>query len=116
MDPITSRETPAQHAGRVSGTHRADGVASRGFDRVVRNACSACPDEFPAPTRGDTAGLRLRNSGVKRCTHRYNGDVAHLDPTLAQKFFDVAVGEPLPQIPPEGDDDDLGREPKTLER
>jgi hypothetical protein len=42
--------------------------------------------------------------------------VVHLDPTLAQKFFDVAAGEPVPQIPPQGEDGDLGREPKTLER
>jgi hypothetical protein len=43
-------------------------------------------------------------------------DVVHLDPTLTEEFFDIAVGEPLPPIPAHGEDDDLRWEPETLER
>ncbi len=35
----------------------------RGPDRVARNACSACPDEFSAPTRKDGTFGRV----ARRC-------------------------------------------------
>jgi hypothetical protein len=43
-------------------------------------------------------------------------DVIDVDPTVTQEFFDVAVRQSVPQIPAQGEDDDLGREPKTDER
>jgi hypothetical protein len=42
--------------------------------------------------------------------------VVHIDPTLGQELFDVAVREPEPQVPAEGEHNDLGREPETPER
>jgi hypothetical protein len=36
-----------------------------------------------------------------------DGHVVDLDSTLGHEFFDVAVREPVPQIPPQGEDDDL---------
>ena len=42
-------------------------------------------------------------------------DVIDLDATFTEQFFDVAVGEPVPQVPPYGEDDDLRREPKPDE-
>ena len=44
-----------------------------------------------------------------------DGDVIDLDPTLTEQFFDIAIRESIPQIPAHGEDDDLGREPKTGE-
>ena len=43
-------------------------------------------------------------------------DVVDLDPTLTEQFLDRAVGDPVPQIPAHGKDDDLRREPKDFER
>jgi hypothetical protein len=43
------------------------------------------------------------------------GHMIDLEPTIRQ-LFDVAVGEPEPQIPAHREDDDLGWEPEALER
>jgi len=40
-------------------------------------------------------------------------DVIDLDPTLTQQLLHVAIGEPIPQIPAHGEDDDLRREPEA---
>jgi hypothetical protein len=45
-----------------------------------------------------------------------DGDVVDFNPALIEELFDVAVGEPVPQIPTQGEDDDLGREPEPGER
>ena len=45
-----------------------------------------------------------------------DGDVVDLDPTLGEELFDVAVGEPIPQIPTHSKDDDLRWEPEPFER
>ena len=45
-----------------------------------------------------------------------DGDVVDLDPTLTEEFLDVSIGEPVPQIPAQGEDDDLRWEPEALER
>jgi hypothetical protein len=45
-----------------------------------------------------------------------DGDVVDPDPTLAEELLHVAVRQPVPQIQPHGEDDNLGREPKALER
>jgi hypothetical protein len=42
--------------------------------------------------------------------------VIDLDPTLGQELFDVAVGEPEPQIPTHREDDHLAWEPEPGER
>jgi hypothetical protein len=46
-----------------------------------------------------------------------DGDVVDLNPALTEELFDVAVGEPSPQIPTQGDDDDSGgnRNPANAE-
>jgi hypothetical protein len=45
-----------------------------------------------------------------------DGDVIELDPALDQQFLDVSVGEFETQVPPDRDDDHLGREPVPSER
>jgi hypothetical protein len=45
-----------------------------------------------------------------------HGDVIDLDPTLGQEIFDIAVGEPEPQVPAHRENDHLRREPEALER
>jgi hypothetical protein len=45
-----------------------------------------------------------------------HGDIVDLDPTLGEQLFDVAVGEAVPQVPAQGEDDDLGREPEAMKR
>jgi hypothetical protein len=44
-----------------------------------------------------------------------DGEVIDLDPALSEQLLNVSVGESLPQIPPDGEDDDLGREPEPHE-
>jgi hypothetical protein len=45
-----------------------------------------------------------------------DGDVVDLDAAFDQQFFNVAVGQVEPQVPPNRDDDHLGREPEPGER
>src|SRR5258705_7499771 len=45
-----------------------------------------------------------------------DGDVVDLDATLDQQFLHVAVREAVAQVPPDRDDDHLGREPEAGER
>ena len=45
-----------------------------------------------------------------------DGDVVDLDLAFAEEFFDVSIGEPVSQVPPHGEDDDLGREPEPDKR
>ena len=42
-----------------------------------------------------------------------DGDVIDLDTLLSQEFFDVAIGKSVPEVPAQGEDDDLGREPES---
>jgi hypothetical protein len=42
--------------------------------------------------------------------------VVDLDPTLTEQLLDIAIREPISEIPPQGEDDDLGREPEPDER
>ncbi len=59
---------------------------------------------------------RIREERGKALNPPVDRDVIDLDPTLPQQFLDIAIGEALPQIPPQREDDDLGREPEPLER
>jgi hypothetical protein len=43
-------------------------------------------------------------------------DVVSLDTTLDEKFFDVAVGQVVPQIRPDRDHDHVRRKPEPGER
>jgi hypothetical protein len=43
-------------------------------------------------------------------------DVINLDPPLAEQLFDVAVRQPIAQVPTDREDDHLGRESETLKR
>jgi hypothetical protein len=45
-----------------------------------------------------------------------HGDVVDLDATLGQQVLDVSVGQAEPQVPANGQDDDVGREPEAGER
>ena len=42
-------------------------------------------------------------------------DVVDLDPALAEKLLDVAIRQPVTQMPAHGEDDDLRREPEPGE-
>ena len=44
-----------------------------------------------------------------------DGDVIHGDATLSQQLFDVAVGQSVPQVPPDREGDHLPREPEASE-
>jgi hypothetical protein len=39
-----------------------------------------------------------------------------LDPALGEKLLEVAVGEPIPEVPAHREQDDLRREPEPGER
>jgi Uncharacterized conserved protein (DUF2249) len=59
---------------------------------------------------------RIREQWREALYPPVDGDVVDLDPAFTQEFFDVAIGEPVPEGPAQGEDDDLGREPKAFER
>src|SRR5680860_210665 len=59
---------------------------------------------------------RIREERGEALNPPVDGDVVGLDPTLTEELLDIAIGEPIPQIPPQGEDDDLRWEPETLER
>jgi hypothetical protein len=44
-----------------------------------------------------------------------HADVVNGDAALGQQFLDVAVGQPAPQVPADGDRDHLRREPEASE-
>jgi hypothetical protein len=52
-------------------------------------------------------------SGVKHCTPEH-GDVVDVDAPLCEQFLDVAIREPVAQVPAHSEDDDLRREPEPL--
>jgi hypothetical protein len=43
-------------------------------------------------------------------------DVVDLDATLTEQLLDIPIGESIPQIPAQGEHDDLRWEPEPLER
>ncbi|GAB3832564.1 hypothetical protein GCM10027610_024920 [Dactylosporangium cerinum] len=45
-----------------------------------------------------------------------DGDVVDLDTALEEEFFDVAIGQAIPQVPANRDHDHLRREPEPGER
>ena len=63
-----------------------------------------------------TRSRRIREKRRETLDPPADRDVVDLDPTLGQRFLDIAIGEPVPQIPTHGQDDDLRWEPKALER
>ena len=52
---------------------------------------------------------------MKRCTH-LEGDVVNLDSTLGEELFDIAIRKAEPQVPPNREDDHIGREPEPGKR
>jgi hypothetical protein len=44
-----------------------------------------------------------------------DGDVIHRDAALSEQLFDVAVGQAVPQVPPDRERDHLLREPEASE-
>jgi hypothetical protein len=42
-----------------------------------------------------------------------DGDVVHGDAPLGQKLLNIAVRQPVPQVPPDGNRDHLPREPEA---
>ena len=75
-------------------------------EQVPRRVDSRSPfDRYPRrdPVPGVFAGRRV------------DRDVVDLDPALAEKLLDVAIRQPVTQIPAHGEDDDLRREPEPGE-
>src|SRR5439155_24235126 len=64
----------------------------------------------PSPWPG-----RIREQWCEALQPSIDRDVIDLDPTLAEDFLDVALGEPVPQIPAHSENDDLGREPEPAQ-
>jgi hypothetical protein len=44
------------------------------------------------------------------------GDVVNIDPAPCEELLDIAIRQPEPQIPADGENDHLGWEPKAGER
>lgn len=66
------------------------------------------------PTIADRVSARsgsVREEWGEMLDPPVDGDVIDLDPAFTEEFLDVAVGEPIPEIPADGEDDDLRREP-----
>ena len=59
---------------------------------------------------------RIREEWCEALRPPVDRDVIDLDPTLTQQLLDVAIGEPIPQIPPHSQHDDLRLEPEPHER
>jgi hypothetical protein len=80
---------------------------------VLCNAVGSSPsiaDRVPARSRC------VREKWREALHPPEHSHVIDLNPTLGQELSDIAIREPEPQIPAEGKDDDLGREPEALER
>jgi len=73
-------------------------------------------DEPTVSGRVPARAGRIREERGEALDPAEDGDVVDLDPALSEEFFDVAIGEPVPQVPADGEDDDLGREPEPDER
>src|SRR4051812_33203769 len=73
-------------------------------------------DEPPVADRVSARSGRIGEEWREALHPPVDGDVIDLDPTLAEQLFDIAVGEPVPQIPTHREDDDLRREPEPDER
>jgi hypothetical protein len=72
------------------------------------------------PTVADRVAARPRRIREERREALHpavDGDVIDLDSALAEEFFDISIREPVPQIPAESEDDDLGgnRQPLNAE-
>jgi hypothetical protein len=65
--------------------------------------------------RAPTGHGRIREEWREALDPPVDGDVVDVDPTLTEQLLDIAIGQPIPQVPAHGEDDDLGREPETLE-
>ncbi len=62
------------------------------------------------PTAANHMSTRPRRVDQQRSEPLHppeHGDVIDLNPTLDQELFDVAVGQPIPQVAPDGEHDDL---------
>jgi len=69
----------------------------------------AIPDDVPA---GAGRLGELRSEPMDPPVDR---DVVDLDPSLGEELFDVPIGKAEPQVPPDRQGDDLGREPEPSE-
>ncbi len=67
--------------------------------------------DMPAITDGVLSGSRgLGELGSKPLDPPVHGHVIDLDPALGQELLDVPVGQAEPQVPPDRQRDDFGRE------
>ena len=55
---------------------------------------------------------RIREERSEALHPSVDGDVIDLDPTLTDQLFNIPIGQPVPQIPTEREDDDRVREPE----
>jgi hypothetical protein len=56
------------------------------------------------------------NSGVNRWTPPVDGDVIDVHAALGEELLNIAIGQAVPQIPPDGDLDHLTRESEPCKR
>ena len=64
-----------------------------------------------SPTRCRRALAASANSGAEPLNPSVHGKVVDLDAPFGEELLDIAVGQAEPQVPPDGQGDDLGREP-----
>jgi hypothetical protein len=67
-----------------------------------------------------TNAVAARPSGIRQDWREpldpaEQGHVIDLDPALSEEFLQIPVGQPVPQVPAHGDQDDLRREPEASE-
>ena len=82
----------------------------------IRDLHVGLVDEPAVTDRMATRSGGIREQWRETLDPPVDGDVVDLDPTLTEELFNIPIGEPVPQIPPHGQDDELRWEPKALER
>jgi hypothetical protein len=93
---------------------------------LVDGAVYAAPDAgdldvgfIDEPALADTVPARPSRVDDQRSEALHppvDGDVVNFDAALSQEFFDVAAGQPVPEIPAHRQQDHLRREPEAGKR
>jgi len=73
-------------------------------------------DEPPIPDRVAARPGRIDDQRSEPLHPPIQGDVIDLDPTLGQQLLEVPVGQAVPQVPANRQQDHLWREPEPCER
>ena len=73
--------------------------------------------EMPAIARSRTAPSHASSDRRSEFEHpTANALVGEVKAALEKQLFDIAIRQPVPEIPPDREDNDLRREPKPDER